>query len=136
MAVCMTFWCALAAVAGMVVFTSPAIAQPSVTGCSADSAAATRFRMRLEDLYRDRPATRFSWSRDARICEAAARADAASKLGRGSDAHIVYAMRGEKDLTYAVVTPQPAGAEGSGEWSAYVCFYDRRWRQRGICVAL
>lgn len=103
--------------------------------CSSDSVAAEGYRAVLEQLYRDAPGTSFTWSRDARTCAAAAQADTSSQGGSAAESIFVFTVKGDTKISYAVVSRCTPNERALTEWSAHVCFFDRRWRMQGICIA-
>jgi hypothetical protein len=103
--------------------------------CSSDSVTAAGYRAVLEQLYRDAPATSFTWSRDARTCAAAAQADTSSQGASAAESIFVFTVKGNTRISYAVVTRWTLNERAHTEWSAHVCLFDRRWRMQGICIA-
>jgi hypothetical protein len=96
--------------------------------CGTDSVIGEGFRSSLQQLYRDNlPAARVTWSRDASLCRQAHAALARDSISVGThDTLYVYSLDGAGVVRYGVIW-----RSGSG-----VCWFDRAWRKRGICLAM
>jgi hypothetical protein len=102
--------------------------------CDTDSVTGEGFRSSLQQLYRDnRPAARVAWSRDASLCRQAHGALVRDSISVGpNDTLYVYSLEGAGVVRYGVIWRSGSG----GEWNHTVCWFDRSWRKRGICLAM
>ena len=105
--------------------------------CATDSMTARTLGASLEHAYRDTPPAapdaRAVWIRDQDTCARAGTALAQDSVGiDGHDSLFVFSLEATGGDRYAVVW-----RNGSvGEWQFSACFFDGRWRRRGICLAM
>ena len=108
---------------GVLLYVSPALAQTTTpAACGRDSTVAAFYRSELEHLVLGKSADfKAVWVQDAETCNSARKADSTT-----TSTLYVYVLTGTRMAHYAVVGVQARQAD--------YCFYDRRWRLRGVCL--
>lgn len=103
--------------------------------CSTDTAAAERYRVDLERIYREQGVrAEVTWSRSADVCRAAVLSMTGDSDGIATDTPYVYTLKGVSGIRYAILTDS-AVRRKHGEWAG-ACFFDDRWRMKGVCLAI
>lgn len=103
--------------------------------CSADSAVAEGYRAHLERIYREQSLkAEITWSRSAELCRAAVLTMIGDSAKVVTDTPFVYTVKGVSGVSYAILT-NGAVRRRRSEWAG-VCFFDRQWRMKGVCLAV
>ena len=108
---------------------------PSAASKCADDSTLADLR-RVDVLRLTDSSGTVQWLRPTRaLCEAARKAlGPDSARGAFNPQILVYAIGGFDSTQYAVV--QRRTAEAGADFATQVCFYNRRWRKYGLCVAM
>jgi len=103
--------------------------------CSTDTAAAERYRVDLERLYREQSVqAEVTWSRSADVCRSAVLTMTGDSTRAASDTPFVYTLQGVSGIKYAILT-NSAVRRRKSEWAG-VCFFDSQWKRKGLCLAV
>ena len=101
--------------------------------CGDDSAKAENYRAYLRTFRTADKAREITWSKQACIDRLAVVRDSTIQA---DDTVFAYVLTGAGRTRYAVIASWPDRVKKRSEWESGVCFYDRRWKQLGACLAI
>ena len=121
----------------VVLLGSPSAAQAqSSPRCDADSASAEAVRLDLQVLLRTHPdgaRAQATWVPGDDICAAAEAVLPPDSINnRRLAKRYVFKLSRYGTIRFAVVDHDPLV---NSEWKSLVCFFDEKWRKKGICLA-
>jgi len=103
--------------------------------CSTDTAAAERYGVDLERIYREQlTKAEVTWSQSTDLCRTAVLMMTGDSTRVANDTPFVYTLKGVSGISYAILT-NSAVRKRTSEWAG-VCFFDSQWKRKGVCLAI